>query len=156
MLSLSEIKNHYPGLKGFDRGILREYLQYKILSIIFQHKLSEKISFLGGTAIKICYGSQRFSEDLDFDNFDLAPNEFETIVNDLKRKLNLENYEVELKIVHKGAMHAYLRFPKILFENNLSRFCLIIYTLILNIFNVSFLTKYVKYLIFIWVKSTSK
>ena len=69
MLSLQEIEKYYPEkLKKFKRNILREYLQYKILQIIFNSEYANKLSFLGGTALKIIYDNSRFSEDLDFDN----------------------------------------------------------------------------------------
>ena len=36
MISLSQIEQYYPEkLRGFKKNILREYLQYKILEIIF-------------------------------------------------------------------------------------------------------------------------
>src|SRR5665647_2695599 len=106
MLSINEIKKYYPAnLIGFDRGILREYLQYKILDIIFKQEISSKLVFLGGTAIKICYGSSRFSEDLDFDNFGLTPDEFTSLSVIIKKELELEGYAVEMRNVFKGAFH---------------------------------------------------
>jgi len=69
MITLAEIKKFYPSdLHKFDRSILREYLQYLILSIIFSHKIGEKLSFLGGTRLRVVNHSQRFSEDIDFDS----------------------------------------------------------------------------------------
>jgi len=120
MLSINEIKKYYPAnLIGFDRGILREYLQYKILDIIFKQEISSKLVFLGGTAIKICYGSSRFSEDLDFDNFGLTPDEFTSLSVIIKKELELEGYAVEMRNVFKGAFHCYVKIPKILQDNNL-------------------------------------
>jgi len=120
MISLAEIKKHYPGIQGFDKSLLREYLQYKILNIIFSGKYSQKISFLGGTAIKICYASQRFSEDLDFDNFGLSRGEFSDLASDVKVGLEREGYPVESRLVFKGAYRAYIRLPQILKDNKLS------------------------------------
>ncbi|HAI74020.1 MAG TPA: hypothetical protein DCS28_03455 [Candidatus Moranbacteria bacterium] len=121
MISISEIKKHYPNnLVGFDRGILREYLQYKILDIIFKQEIGAKLSFLGGTAIKICYGSARFSEDLDFDNFGLTADEFIELSKIIKKELELEGYEIEMRNVFKGAFHCHIKIPRILQANNLS------------------------------------
>jgi predicted nucleotidyltransferase component of viral defense system len=120
MINIGEIKKYYPNLSGFDRGILREYLQYKILDIIFKDKIGGKLSFLGGTAIKICYGSSRFSEDLDFDNFGLSEDEFVKLSEVIKKELELEGYEVETKNVFKGAFRCYVRIPKLLRINNLT------------------------------------
>lgn len=121
MLSLQEIEKYYPEkLKKFKRNILREYLQYKILQIIFNSKYANKLSFLGGTALKIVYDNSRFSEDLDFDNFGLEENEFREISILVKKKLELEGYVVEVKNVYKGAYCCYVRIPKLLFDIGLS------------------------------------
>ena len=120
MISLQEIKKHYSGLDGFERSILREYLQYKILDIIFKSKISHKLSFLGGTAIKICFNSSRFSEDLDFDNFDLSEDDFTRLTKIIEKELTAMGYEVEIKNVFKGAFRCYIKIPKLLHENNLA------------------------------------
>jgi predicted nucleotidyltransferase component of viral defense system len=121
MISINEIKKYYPAnLIGFDRGILREYLQYKILDTIFKQEISNKLVFLGGTAIKICYGNSRFSEDLDFDNFGLTPDEFVNLSVVIKTELELEGYEIEIRNVFKGAFHCYVKIPKILQANDLA------------------------------------
>jgi predicted nucleotidyltransferase component of viral defense system len=122
MIILKELKKYYSSLEGFDRSILREYLQYKILYIISKSKIAYKLSFLGGTAIKICYGSTRFSEDLDFDNFDLSQNEFNEISLKIKKELEYEGYEVEIRNVFKGAFRCYIKIPKLLYENDLSNY----------------------------------
>lgn len=120
MINIAEIKKHYPvDLTGFDRGILREYLQYKILDIIFKQEISAKLVFLGGTAIKICYGSSRFSEDLDFDNFGLTTDEFIQLSGVIKKELELEGYTVEIRNVFKTAFHCYIKIPHLLQFNAL-------------------------------------
>ena len=46
MLDISEIKKTYPSeFQTFNRGLVREYLQYNILSIIFSNEISRKLSF---------------------------------------------------------------------------------------------------------------
>jgi hypothetical protein len=50
MLTLPEIEKNYPdNLKGYKHFILREYLQHKILQIVFDSKYASHLSFLGGT-----------------------------------------------------------------------------------------------------------
>jgi predicted nucleotidyltransferase component of viral defense system len=106
--------------KQWQRNILREYLQCKILEIIYESEFSEKLSFIGGTALRLVYGTGRFSEDLDFDNFGLTVDEFGTLSDLIKSKLELEGMEIEIKVVHKSAFRCYIRFPKLLFNLNLS------------------------------------
>ncbi len=115
MLNLQNIKKNYPeNLQSFDRFLLKEYLQYKILQIIFGSEYGKGLCFLGGTALRIVYESNRFSEDLDFDNFSLEPKDFEDLINIVKKSLSLEGYSVETRTVYKGAYRCYLKFPGLL------------------------------------------
>jgi len=121
MLSLNQTERYYPeNLRAFKKNILREYLQYKILEIIFNSKFANKLSFLGGTALRIIYGHTRFSEDLDFDNFGLAENDFSVLSDEVKKELQKDGYKVEIKNVFKGAYRCYVKMPKILFDNKIS------------------------------------
>jgi predicted nucleotidyltransferase component of viral defense system len=121
MLALSEIEKNYPdNLKVYKPFILREYLQHKILQIIFDSKYAATLSFLGGTCLRIVHGNTRFSEDLDFDNFGLGEDVFENISTHIKNKLAQEGYSVEMKTVYRGAYHCYIRFPKLLYQEGLS------------------------------------
>lgn len=121
MLTLREIEPFYPkSLHRFPRFLLREYLQYKILEIIFESKYATHLCFLGGTCLRIVHGNNRFSEDLDFDNLDLNENDFQGIATEIEKQLVREGYEVELKTVMKGAWHCHIKFPGLLFEEGLS------------------------------------
>lgn len=121
MLSLKEIESFYPAnQKIFKRNILREYLQYKMLEIIFDSKFAEKLSFIGGTAIKIIHSNNRFSEDMDFDNLGLTEEGFKQVTMLVQKKLEFEGYTVEIKNIFKGAYRCYIRIPKILYESSLS------------------------------------
>jgi predicted nucleotidyltransferase component of viral defense system len=55
--------------RGYEPAILREYLQCELLSILFSLRGSERLGFIGGTALRLLWELDRFSEDLDFDNF---------------------------------------------------------------------------------------
>lgn len=102
MLSLKEIEKFYPdNLQPFKKFILREYLQYKILEIIFESEYHDKLCFLGGTCLRIVHGNNRFSEDLDFDNFSLTPNDFENISVEIQNQLTKQGYEVEQHFLNK-------------------------------------------------------
>jgi len=121
MLDFEQIKSHYPvSLQGFERAILREYLQYKILQGLFESHLASKISFLGGTALRIVYGNLRFSEDIDLDNFGLTWEQFENLITEVVKLLELEGFDVELAKVAKVAFHCSIKFPKVLFDHGIS------------------------------------
>lgn len=122
MLSLNEILSFYPEpLRAHREFILREYLQYKILEIIFDIPGNEqKLCFLGGTALRIVHGNRRFSEDLDFDNIGLTEDDFDAISETIKTSLEREGYEVEIRTVYRGAFHCYLKIPRLLFDEGLT------------------------------------
>ena len=121
MLTLSEVEKNYPeNLRGFKRFILREYLQHKLLQILFDSEYANELCFLGGTCLRIVHGNTRFSEDLDFDNFTIAEDTFAKVSGVLKKQLEQEGYDVEMKTVLKGAYHCYIRFPEILYKEGLS------------------------------------
>ncbi len=121
MLDFQQIKAQYPvELQSFERAILREYLQYKILQAVFESKQASKLTFLGGTSLRIIHGNHRFSEDIDLDNFGMGGSDFDDLITSVERFLTLEGFEIEITRVVKGAFHCYLRFPKILYEHGLS------------------------------------
>jgi len=121
MLGIEEIESYYPeNLRVFKRSLMREYIQYKILEVIFGSNQAEKLSFMGGTAIRMLHGNKRFSEDLDFDNFGLKESEFENLATEIHKKIKLEGYNVKTKNVFKNAYHCYVRIPDLLFDSGLS------------------------------------
>jgi len=121
MLNLSQIEQYYPNnLRLFKKNILREYLQYKILEIIFNSRHSKNLSFLGGTALRIIHGNTRFSEDLDFDNFNFSKNDFSSLTKEIENGLGKEGYRVEIRNVFREAYRCYIKIPRILFDNEIS------------------------------------
>lgn len=122
MLSLDELVTWYPeNQRSHRQHILREYLQCKILGIIFSEpEYTNSLCFLGGTCLRLVHGNTRFSEDLDFDNRGLDQEEFQKISEGIQKGLEREGYEVEMKTVYKGAFHCYVRIPGLLFKEQLS------------------------------------
>ncbi|PIS20914.1 hypothetical protein COT52_01315 [candidate division WWE3 bacterium CG08_land_8_20_14_0_20_43_13] len=121
MLNLNEITKYYPEeLHSFKKSLLREYLQYKILEIVYTGKYANKLIFLGGTALRIIHNNQRFSEDIDFDNKDLEEKEFNELAETIKNNLEQQGFEVEIRTVYKNAFRCYIKIPKLLFNQGLS------------------------------------
>lgn len=54
------------GLKHMRPVIAKELLHYDILFSLEKEGLLDKLTFQGGTSLRLCYGAPRFSEDLDF------------------------------------------------------------------------------------------
>lgn len=68
---------------GIFPNIVREYFQHIFLSELYKLPNAEKLLFKGGTALRIIYGSPRFSEDLDFSIFGVAQNEIKSFIEKL-------------------------------------------------------------------------
>ena len=121
MLSIKEIEKLYPEkLRVHKRFILREYLQHKILELIFESKYGSKLCFLGGTCLRIVHNNTRFSEDLDFDCLKLTERSFLAIAKEIKKGLEREGYSMEFRELSKGTFHCYIKFPGLLFNEGLS------------------------------------
>ena len=121
MLDLEQIASFYPEvIHPFKKNILREYLQFKLLEIIFDTEYAHKLIFMGGAAIRIFLGNNRFSEDLDFDNFNLQKSEFIKLSDIIEKRLAGEGYKIEIRNIFKGAFHSYIAFNNVLYEHKLS------------------------------------
>ncbi|MFW5888106.1 MAG: nucleotidyl transferase AbiEii/AbiGii toxin family protein [Patescibacteria group bacterium] len=122
MFLIDQLKKYYSEEAFYHHAkfILLEYLQYELLDSLYKHEGSEKLSFIGGTAIRIVYGGQRFSEDLDFDNFGLSFSDFEALLEKTVKDMEYKGFEAEFRNVEKGAYHCYIKFPRLLYENKLT------------------------------------
>jgi len=79
-------------------NIVREYFQHIILNELYKLPGAEKMLFKGGTALRIIYGSPRFSEDLDFSLFGVSQKEIKKFVENLFVKVLTEIERVGLKV----------------------------------------------------------
>ncbi|HAR37076.1 MAG TPA: hypothetical protein DCR87_09325 [Acidobacteria bacterium] len=76
--------------------IYREYLQILFLKYFYRQKKSQKIYFKGGTALRLLYGSFRFSEDLDFTSL-VKKEELKELINKSINELSVEVAGVRFK-----------------------------------------------------------
>ncbi len=121
MLDFEQIKSFFSSEESsLDRMMVKEYLQYKVLEILFESKYGEKLVFMGGTSVRIVHGNDRFSEDLDLDGIDLSKDEFDRMVKHLVLSLKREGFETEYRNVYKGVFRCYLRFLGVLQKFNLT------------------------------------
>ena len=104
------------------RLLLREYLQHLILRQLFEQKILQQWIFHGGTALRIIYGLNRFSEDLDF-HLRTPDSQYSltATVKALCRNLELQGYRIsESRIVERTVLSAFISFEQLLYEFNLS------------------------------------
>ena len=55
-----------PGFKNLEAVVKKELLHYDLLFVLDDAGLLDRLTFQGGTALRLCYGAKRLSEDLDF------------------------------------------------------------------------------------------
>lgn len=84
--------------------IIKELLHYDILHALSQTPLADQLVFRGGTALRLCYGGNRYSEDLDFVCPDkLNADHWEQFEQTLKRTVAASfGCEVELHAAKAG------------------------------------------------------
>src|SRR3989338_8739659 len=79
--ALDKLANQYQ-MSVFP-NVVREYFQHVFLAKLYTLPGADKLQFKGGTALRIIYGSPRFSEDLDFSLFGVPEHEAKQMVESL-------------------------------------------------------------------------
>jgi predicted nucleotidyltransferase component of viral defense system len=51
---------------GMDQNLMKEAIHLHLLSALSEVGVLQHVIFQGGTALRLCYGGERYSEDLDF------------------------------------------------------------------------------------------
>lgn len=127
MIDLEYIRSFFPpvivGDSRFNRYMLKEYLQLLILNHLSSTPYIHKLSFIGGTNLRLVQGIDRFSEDLDFDCNNLSREEFWEMTDDVVRYLKQNNIDVETRDKLNPHLNAYRRnlyFPQMLFNLGLT------------------------------------
>ncbi len=123
MLNLEQILNYYPPQikdnPAHQKYMVKEYIQLMILDFLSTSKFVKKITFIGGTNLRLIKGIDRFSEDLDFDCKDLHVEEFNemalSVLTFLQRSgLNAISKEKENEKIM--AFRSRIFFPELLFD----------------------------------------
>ena len=127
MIDMDYIRGFFPpaisGESRFDRYMLKEYLQLLILDYLATTPYFRKLSFIGGTNLRLIQGIDRFSEDLDFDCKEMSEDEFLQMSDSVVRYLRQNNIDVETRDrpnPHLTAFRRNLYFPQMLFDLRLT------------------------------------
>ncbi len=122
MIQIEAIRNFFPSVLHenalFDKYLLKEYIQLLILDYLSSTPYIRKISFIGGTSIRLIKGIDRFSEDLDFDCKVLSKEEFTGMTDDILKFLLHNGLPAELKVRENPKLKAFrsnIYFPGLLF-----------------------------------------
>lgn len=79
-------------------NIVREYFQHVFLMELYKVPEAEQLLFKGGTALRIVYGSPRFSEDLDFSLVGVPSHQVKKFVEDLFVKVLEQIEQVGIRV----------------------------------------------------------
>ncbi len=83
---------------------LREILQQTALLGLARHQFFEHAAFYGGTALRILYGLDRYSEDLDFSLLRSTPNfNFAPFLEGMHQELKGMGFELDVAVREKNA-----------------------------------------------------
>lgn len=94
-----DLVNKYRESSLKKKDILREILQQSALLGLARHNFFEHAAFYGETALRILYGLDRFSEDLDFSL--LKPNaqfNFQPYLDGMQREMASLGFHIEIKM----------------------------------------------------------
>ncbi len=111
------------------QNVVREYCQHLFLSSLYRQPGSEKLLFKGGTALRIVFGSPRYSEDLDFTGVNIRQTEVENLFADALAEVEHVGIRVDLEegkpttdgYLGIAAFHAYGRETRVQVEVSLRK-----------------------------------
>ena len=127
MIELSTLLGFYPPQiadnAAFRKQILKEYVELLSLEYLSRSPFVLHLAFIGGTNLRLVYGIDRFSEDLDFDCRDFSESQFMEMTDGLIAYLKMNGLQAEPRDKANGNLTAFRRnifFPNLLFELGLS------------------------------------
>jgi predicted nucleotidyltransferase component of viral defense system len=94
---------------GMDQNLMKEAIHLHLLSALSEAGVLQHAVFQGGTALRLCYGGERYSEDLDFicgkagaylkdvELDGLVDNALETTKRTLQRDFDIDAAQIVLK-----------------------------------------------------------
>lgn len=116
--NINSIYNRYENSKISEQTKIREILQQTALLGLERHGFFEKAAFYGGTALRILYGLDRFSEDLDFTLLKPNPNfDFTPYLEGMRKELSSFGFTMEVskkvKTIETSVISAFMKMNTI-------------------------------------------
>ena len=129
MLNLEQIQNYFPPQirenPAHKKYIVKEYIQLMILNFLATTKFVRKITFIGGTSLRLVKGIDRFSEDLDFDCKNFSAEDFAEMSQMVLTFLQRSGIRAETREKQSDKLTAFrsrIYFPELLFNLDLSAY----------------------------------
>ena len=128
MIPLDSIRGFFPPelrAPAFARHVLKEYVECLALDWIARSAWARRLSFIGGTCLRLAMDVDRFSEDLDFDCKEMDADSFRAFTDALVAHLANHGLPAEAKDRESPRLSAFRRsivFPGLLRDLGLSAF----------------------------------
>jgi predicted nucleotidyltransferase component of viral defense system len=123
MINLELMRNYFPANvrenASFQKYMLKEYLQLAMLDFLSTTLYTSKITFIGGTNLRLVKGIDRFSENLDFDCKNYTKEEFLEMTDSVLKYLHRSGLKVESRDRENKKLAGFRRsfhFPELLFN----------------------------------------
>lgn len=93
---IHQIVQSNPDYAAVTPVIEKEILHHDIMDVLIKQGVMQRLTFIGGTSLRMCYNSSRLSEDLDFNGgHDFKPSEFEGLESEIQTYIQ-NKYETEV------------------------------------------------------------
>ncbi|MGB0662421.1 MAG: nucleotidyl transferase AbiEii/AbiGii toxin family protein [Pontibacterium sp.] len=93
---IRQIIQSSPDYAAITPAIEKELLHHDIIDVLIKHGAMQRLTFIGGTSLRMCYNSSRLSEDLDFNGgFDFKPAEFDGLDTEIQTYIQ-NKYETKV------------------------------------------------------------
>lgn len=127
MIDMNQVRMFFPPHirenANFSKNMLKEYIQLMILDYLSSTPHIRKLTFIGGTHLRLIKGIDRFSEDLDFDCKDMGGEEFMKMTDEVVVFLRRNGLEAVAKDKENPRLTAFRRnihFPQLMFDLQLT------------------------------------
>lgn len=93
---IRQIIQSNPDYAAITPVIEKEILHHDMMDVLIKHGVMQRLTFIGGTSLRMCYNSSRLSEDLDFNGgHDFKPSELEGLESEIQTYIQ-NKYETEV------------------------------------------------------------
>ena len=101
---IRQIVQMNPDWASITPVIEKEILHHDIFSVIVESGVMDRLTFIGGTSLRLCYNSSRLSEDLDFNaGYDFNPASFAGLEVEIQEFLEAK-YEMDVRVNHPSQL----------------------------------------------------
>lgn len=93
---INQIVRSNPDYAAITPVIEKEILHHDIMDVLIKQGVLQRLTFIGGTSLRMCYNSSRLSEDLDFNGgYDFNPASLDGLESEIQTYIQ-NKYETDV------------------------------------------------------------